>query len=203
MHGLQVSQLLSARRRTLAGLISMYEANFARLMRLAPELETMQGTSVSRVSGALDLYLSVVERSPYTTTVVLTYRFEDGGSDSAGDRVYEPQARIRVYHDVRAVELIGHARRAPARRRAPRRAGERIHVRLPELERKWELNRFLQKWLGFCLRQGHLFLRCTTTAVELSEPWRTTGDGERMQSARGPLRTGRFALPSRPSPRSG
>jgi hypothetical protein len=25
------------------------------------------------------------------------------------------------------------------------------------LDEKWVMNRFLQKWLGYCLRQGHRF----------------------------------------------
>ena len=28
------------------------------------------------------------------------------------------------------------------------------------------MNRFLQKWLGFCHRQGHVFLNCTALRVE-------------------------------------
>ena len=30
--------------------------------------------------------------------------------------------------------------------------------RMPEVDRKWEMNRFLLKWLKFCAFQGHLFL---------------------------------------------
>jgi uncharacterized protein YqiB (DUF1249 family) len=37
---------------------------------------------------------------------------------------------------------------------------------MPELNRRWELNRFLHKWLGFCQRQGHIFLRCTAVSVD-------------------------------------
>jgi len=43
----------------LAALIELYESNYVRLMRLAPELESMEGTVVSRVAGALDLYLEI------------------------------------------------------------------------------------------------------------------------------------------------
>ena len=37
-------------RRNLAGLIAIYENNYSRLLRLIPELNQMQGTSVSRVA---------------------------------------------------------------------------------------------------------------------------------------------------------
>lgn len=137
--------------RDLAALITLYEANYVRLARLAPELERIDGPVVSRVGGALDLHLSVVERHAYTTTLELTYLFE-----TPAGPVLEPNARVRVYHDVRAVELLGHCRRRRARRHLPRQRG-----RMPEVDRKWEMNRFLLKWLKFCTHQGHLFLDCT------------------------------------------
>ena len=150
-------------RRTLGGLISIYESNYVRLTRLAPELDRMNGAYVSRVSGALDLYLSVLERFKFTTTLCLTYRFEDEDPLDPGfvQDIFEPRARIRIYHDVRAVEVISHSRRKASNKVYPWSSGQ-----LPELDRKWELNRFLQKWLGFCHRQGHLFLRCTSLSMD-------------------------------------
>lgn len=138
-------------RRTLGGLIHLYEGNYVRLLRLAPDIDTLEGTSVSSVAGALDLYLTVLERARYTTHLLLSYRFHE-----AGAVVAEPNARVCVYHDVHAVELSGHCRR---RRRHGPRAWRPGYT--PELDRRWEMNRFLYRWLGFCTYQGHLFLRCT------------------------------------------
>ena len=139
----------------LAALIELYESNYVRLMRLAPELESMQGTCRSSVSGALDLYLSVDERFKYTTSVLLTYRF-DGDDEIA----LEPRARINVYHDVRAAEVVSHYRRKRSRGVEGWRRGH-----MPEVQRRWRMNRFLNKWLRFCAHQGHLFLACTTRRV--------------------------------------
>ena len=137
--------------RDLAALIALYEANYVRLARLAPELDQFDKPVVSRVSGALDLYLNVVEHHAYTTTLELTYLFEGPIGPAL-----EPNALLRVYHDVRAVELLSHCRRRRAHRYLPRQPG-----RMPEIDRKWEMNRFLLKWLKFCTHQGHLFLECT------------------------------------------
>lgn len=156
MQRYSVAKLSLHRPRNLAALIDMWEGNYFRLMRLVPELEHMQGTVVSRVAGALDLYLTVVERFPYTTTVGLTYRFED--EEGAAD---EPNVLVRVYHDVKAVEVISYRRR-----RRVLVARERRRGRMPELNLKWEWNRFLHKWLGFCQRQGHIFLRCNAISVD-------------------------------------
>ena len=140
--------------RDLAALIDLYEANYLRLMHLVPDLDGFeQRTVVSRVSGALDLYLTVHERFKYTTSISLTYRFD--GDHSV---MLEPFARICVYHDVRAVEVVSHCRRR--RIYAPRRRGDQ-RERMPEINRRWELNRFLLKWLRFCTHQGHIFLTAT------------------------------------------
>ena len=134
--------------RDLAGLIRIYEANYVRLARLVPDLAASDGVMVSRVAGALDLYLEVIEHQRYTTSLRLTYRFADGGG-----HVPEPDARINAYHDVRAAELVSHCRRRKSRGVRPW-----IRGRMPELDRKWRMNRFLLKWLRFCTFQGHLFI---------------------------------------------
>ena len=124
------------------------EANYVRLAKLIPDLPACDRAMVSRVAGALDLHLGIIERQPYTTSLVLTYRFPDGG-----ECVLEPNARINVYHDVRAAEIVSHSRRRVNRSVSPWTPG-----RMPELDRKWRMNRFLVKWLRFCTYQGHIFL---------------------------------------------
>ena len=151
----QDAKLSRTQPRDLARLIGLYEANFVRLYRLIPELDSMNGTVVSHVAGAQSLYLTVNERFKYTTILTLSYRFNDKGIV-----VSDPNARICVYHDVRAVELLSHCRRRRSHRVHPWRTGQ-----MPELDRKWEMNRFLFKWLRYCSYQGHLFLRCTTHAA--------------------------------------
>ena len=153
-------QLYEARRarfgaRDIAGLIRIYEASYVRLAKLVPSLAECDRVMVSRVAGALDLYLQLIERQPYTTTLVLTYRFAENDG-----YVLEPNARINVYHDVRAAEVVSHYRRRKGRDVRPWTPG-----RMPELDRKWRMNRFLLKWLRFCAFQGHIFLPGITPAL--------------------------------------
>jgi uncharacterized protein YqiB (DUF1249 family) len=141
----------------LPALIDLYESNYVRVMRLAPDLQAMQGTAISRVAGALDLYMTVEERFKYTTSLMLTYRFED-------DQVaLEPRARVFVYHDVRTAEIVSHYRRKRSKVINPWQRGK-----MPEIQRRWRMNRFLNKWLRFCAYQGHLFLNWSS--VELRDP---------------------------------
>ena len=155
MSSIPVLNLRSEKRHDLRDLIALYESNFVRLDRLVPELERLDGTVVSSVAGALDLFLTVEERFKYTTTINLTYQFDDD------DRyALEPNAKICVYHDVRAVEIVSDSRRRRTRKVRSWRRG-----RMPEIDRKWEMNRFLAKWLNFCTNQGHIFLVATSSAT--------------------------------------
>ena len=173
MEQIQTGELTRFKHRDLATLINLYESNYLRLLRLIPDLDTLEDTVVSRVAGALDLYLSIEERFKYTTTLSLTYCFVD-----QEHLVLEPNARICVYHDVRAADLVSHCRRKHSRKVRPW-----IRGRMPELDRRWEINRFLYKWLRFCTHQGHIFLNCNSRPVAGFEAgggaWRASMPGAR------------------------
>ena len=149
--------------RDLAGLIRIYEANYVRLAKLVPDPAACDRAMISRVAGALDLHLVIIERQPHTTSLVLTYRFTGHGGC-----VFEPNARINVYHDVRAAEVVSHCRRRRSRTTRPWTPG-----RMPEFDHKWRMNRFLLKWLRFCTFQGHIFIPGITPTLEGRSPAET------------------------------
>ncbi len=156
MQLLKTGTLERYRHRDLPALIDLYEGNYLRVARLLPDLDNLEGTLVSRVAGALNLYATIEERFKYTTTLLLTYRFIDESGVAL-----EPNARVCVYHDVRAAELVSHCRR-----KRTRKVHQWLRGRMPELDHRWEMNRFLYKWLRFCSNQGHIFLNCTARSVE-------------------------------------
>ena len=135
------------RARDLPALMELYELNYIQLRQLIPDVGLVQDHVMSRVKGALDLYLTVRERCKYTTTLHLSYRFEKGQ-----DSTLAPDIVVRLYHDAQVAEVVS---RGKGRGR-----GEsdcvRFHHDYP-VEARWQVNRFLQKWLGFCLRHGHSF----------------------------------------------
>ena len=161
--------------RDIGGLIRIYEASYVRLTKLVPDLPACNRVMVSRVAGALDLHLEFIERQPYTTSLVLTYRFRD--RDGC---VLEPNARINVYHDVRAAEIVSHSRRRVHRSISPWTPG-----RMPELDRKWRMNRFLVKWLRFCTYQGHIFLPGVTPTLDRVRSARTFNPCPRLHRRAG------------------
>lgn len=129
-----------------AALMEMYEKNYVLIRLLAPELKHMpEGTHVSMAKGAMPLELTVNSHSRHTSTFNLTYRFSE--SSGKGRREREPDLAIRLYHDSRSCEVMSGL--LPEGRLEVRRTRD--------LDEGRRLNRFLNKWLSYCLRQGHLF----------------------------------------------
>ncbi|MDH5393192.1 MAG: DUF1249 domain-containing protein [Gammaproteobacteria bacterium] len=131
---------------SFAALMDLYENNYLRLKKLIPGMSEINGAAVSTVFGCLDLHLCILEQSKFTTLLSLSYYFEREQA-----LVREPNLQIRVYHDVALAEVL---------------SGELHHGKLrlkkiPEtaIIERWHLNRFLYKWLGFCLHIGHGFER--------------------------------------------
>ncbi|MDH3871949.1 MAG: DUF1249 domain-containing protein [Gammaproteobacteria bacterium] len=141
--------------RSFAGLMELYECNYIRLRNLVPDLDAIPDALISRVPGALDLHLRIIERCKFTTTLNLTYHFRDEEGEFPA-----PDLQLRIYHDAQVGEVI-----ACGRRRGLRHAEyNRMHHNY-SLDEKWRMNRFLQKWLGYCLMQGHRFNPKITTPV--------------------------------------
>jgi uncharacterized protein len=147
-----------ARPRSFVALMGLYESNFIRLGWLAGNLPGLSGRYVSSVRGDCDLVLTVTERSPYTSTVNLTYLLPG----PRGPRAY-PDMRVRIYHDAHLVEAqqwnsvhsqAPHAACGAHIRpvvRTARSCAER------ELDQRWARNMMLNKWLEYCVERGHRF----------------------------------------------
>ena len=134
---------------SFAGLMELYESNYLRLRRLCPDVNSVNRHQISQLDRGSDLHLELIERTPYTTQLRLTYLFSD---ISTGAALREPDVLIRMYHDARQAEVLErycrHRGELFAQAAAPQ---------VPDLLCRWRYNRFLFKWLGFLLRQGHQF----------------------------------------------
>lgn len=132
--------------RSFANLMELYENNYIFIRRLVPELDRLPVDVVSRVAGAVDLRLTIQERCRYTTTLTLTHVFD-------GDVGTSPDLEIRVYHDARTAEVL------PSSSFKSFGLWERQPQPDPRsLAWRWEVNRFLFRWLRYCLGEGHRFI---------------------------------------------
>jgi len=159
--------------RSFVALMGLYESNFIRLQWLTGALTSLQGQHRSAVAGDCDLLLNVTERSPYTSTLNLTYLLE-GEVPEAINAVQYPDMRVRVYHDAHVVEALewaathGQPERSAGNpeKRQGREAGQPVpkaprgHAER-ELDQRWARNVMLNKWLEYCVERGHRFSPAT------------------------------------------
>ncbi|EIC22065.1 DUF1249 domain-containing protein [Thiorhodovibrio frisius] len=167
---------------TVGDLLELMEENHRLLLCLAPDLRLLSGAHRAPGRGT-DLYLDVIDQARYTTMVRLTYRFSPQGgpqcvemgqemfpvghlqSDSLPAESFQadPDARLRVCHDARQVEVIA------LRQTALPLLGD---DRLANLQSKWNANWFLAKWLSYCVSEDYRFFpaRQHTTKARVADP---------------------------------
>lgn len=136
-------------------MMMVYEANYIRLIQLIPRLKSISGTVISRGSDLPDIYLSILERGKYTTTVSLThYLMIDGNI------VPDLDMKIRVYHDAEVAEVIGYQHES--------RFASYYPYPNPMMRHHFEkrqINLFFSEWLKYCERCG---IKFTTETNETS-----------------------------------
>lgn len=146
--------LVIAQPRSFTGLMTLYESNYIRLKRLLGDPRALRGEAVSNLAHEPALHLQVLEQTRYTTVLLLTYRFEGIGQ--------EPDLRVRVYHDARMAEAVvcgAHERHTALRGYA---------TSAPDiLQRRWARNMLLNKWLDYCIEQGHILQPTASKESEL------------------------------------
>jgi len=130
-------------RPTVGWLMDLCDENYYHITKLAPELRTLKGRHFSRVNNDMDLHLEVLEQTPYTTLIHLTYYF----NHVEGERP-DPDATLRIYYDAKQVEVVDLTK-------SPLALEKDVHC--DALSQKWKINLFLSKWLAYCVQQGHGF----------------------------------------------
>lgn len=153
-------KLLWRRPTNLARLMALYENSYALLAQLAPESDFPFDQAISRSSLDRDLHLQVIERSRYTITLNLSYRF------TANDQtLHEPDVDIRLYRDAMLAEAlrVGPHAHCAVLRDLDRELG-------PMLQGRWGRNLLLNKWLSYLLAHGHGFSLAARPRNTLLQP---------------------------------
>lgn len=144
------------RDRTLTGLCQVYDENYQLLLRLMPALVDVKrhaewtDDEIVHLSATVDepsLRCWVTESSPYTTTLSLTHHFFEGEA-----WVADPDLSVRVYHDARQAETLNCGRNAHCEILRQFRGNARSGM-----ERRWQVNILLNKWLHYLLAREHRF----------------------------------------------
>ena len=141
---------------SFTGLMTLYESNYIKLSQLTTEFEWSGWSMVSTSARDKDLHAQLVRREPYTTTLKLTYWFEESG----GVLVPDPDLILRVYHDARLAEAVS-GRDRHTHHKLRELAGDSSS----ELDRRWRINMMLNKWLDYLFDVGHCLHRPVEKAV--------------------------------------
>lgn len=122
------------------------EANYWKLMKLVSEAAQDQYQfKVSRDQRYWLHKLQVVERSPYTTTLVLSME-----SSQPSLWLKMPRLTVRIYKDAKLAEVLaweGHKRLRPCY--------SYPNPHMYHQDEKLQINQFLGEWLSLCLAEGH------------------------------------------------
>ena len=134
--------------------IAECEANYARLMRLLPDLHDTDRHTFSVRLGESEpkVRFEVVQRCRYTTVVKVVQDPHPTSGQTSGQEVpglAETRLAIRIYHDAKAAEVIEYQNE-----RGFHAVYEYPNARMRHPDEKAQVNRFLGEFLGVCLEHG-------------------------------------------------
>ena len=134
-------------RRNLAPLMALYDENYQLFFRRVGAPRALPLNEEQVATGPFPLFLTLLEENPYTSTLLLTYRFVvENGEDE------EPSAKIRLYHDSHQCEVMSMSQGESLRSFLSLvKSGEE------NLDARWRLNLFLNHWLRHCIEQKYQF----------------------------------------------
>lgn len=124
--------------------MELTEEAYFRLLEIMPDVAQREpGCYRSVVRNNVALHLEILEQTPYTSHLRLTYFFSDNKGEHA-----DPDAYLRVYHDAKQLEILELKQHVlPV---------ESLYEE-PGMENKWKLLQFFNRWLAYCSTQGYLF----------------------------------------------
>lgn len=135
----------------LSAQLAECEANYARIMRLLPDMETVNHREfgVELPNGqSVRFCIEVIERCKYTTMLEL---YQQQGHEAATPWSPAPCFALRVYHDARMTEVTRFDRQ-----QALRASYDYPNNKMFQRDEKTQLNTFLGEWLQHCLKYGHV-----------------------------------------------
>jgi len=123
------------------------ELNYDKLTRLIHDWAALTDSLTGHAESKPPLNFKLLERSPYTLVIELTH-----SPVTADESEPDPQVRIRICLDAKTAEVLSGGRYPPAQPEHQKTLdAERI------VDRKWQHNYFLSRWLDHCLRSHYRF----------------------------------------------
>ena len=130
----------------LAEMASICEANYLRLDKLLPNMDTGQGREFILNGGPhlnTRIVFSIEEQFAYTLTILVEQRSALSGF------LNPPKMEVRLYQDVRMAEVVSFHNE--------HKFNGVYHYPNPQMrmpDEKLQINQFLSEWLSHCLEHG-------------------------------------------------
>lgn len=126
-----------------AGIMRLYETNYARLLPLLPKTDRVGDECVYKVIEH-EYQLKITESTRYTTVIELWQRVDGELPD-----YLIPRLTVRLYHDARVAEVCTAQQISRLKPRY-----DYPNLRMHQKDEKHQVNRFLGDWLAYCLKNG-------------------------------------------------
>lgn len=132
----------------LSAHIAECDANYLRLMKLAPDLDTAQQRVLVLVVAdrCVTVSIRLLERCPYTSLVEVS---QHPWMEGLAFALPQPRLTVRMYHDARSAEVVEFQNGRWFHPVYPYPNGE-----MRQRDEKAQINRFLAEYLSACLSHG-------------------------------------------------
>lgn len=125
----------------LPSLLAVCERNYARLLRILPDCDTVTLSYTFEIKDGLFYRVKILDSSRYTSTVELAQLSENTPN------FLQPIMKIRLYHDAKVAEVLS-AQHIGSLKPSYVYPNSNMH----QPNEKEMTNHFLAEWLTFCLR---------------------------------------------------
>jgi len=123
----------------------MHTRIFRKLLKVIPDLLTIEGSAKSVVEGFMDLHFDILYCEPDRMFIALSHYYRH----PSGDMVADPDMEIAVYPEREMAEAIAYQDSLVYRRVYS------DYETVVDVKAKRELNAFLNQWLTNLIQQGH------------------------------------------------
>ncbi|WP_240615600.1 DUF1249 domain-containing protein [Alteromonas facilis] len=124
----------------LPSILAVGEANYARMMRLLPDVDTESMEYTFNAGKDLYYTIQIIDSAPYTSTLSICQH------NSQMPDYMQPSMQVRLYHDAKVAEVIQSQQISALAPSYPY-----PNTRMHQKNEKHQVNCFLAEWLVFCL----------------------------------------------------
>lgn len=135
----------------LKNFMARCESNYQRLRQIFPDLSKDQRCLGLTNSQNREVVLSVKERTPFTTLLLIEERMRPDTGSVGINWSKPPALTVRMYHDAKLAEVV-----SCDAMRGIKPKNEYPNRKMLQRDEKAQWNRFLEEWLTVCQKQGYV-----------------------------------------------